>query len=80
MSAFNEVDLQSLTPVQRRYLDQREHLLQSALEDILLHARQVRHDLQSGGGIWLDSFGPLTPEERGLILREARKMLDLPQE
>ena len=68
------VEREGLSEAQCRYLDKREELLRTALEDALCASGSLRQAMRDGHGIWIDSFAPLTPAERTMVLRELKKI------
>lgn len=75
---FSPEELASFGPEQIRYLSRREDLLRAALEDCLIAGPQLRDALLRKRPIWFDSFEPLYPQERTLILVESCRMFEIP--
>lgn len=63
-----------VTPRELHHPEQREQFWRTALEDALCAGDKIRIPLRDGVGVWYDSLGPLTPQERTLVLRELRRI------
>jgi hypothetical protein len=70
--------MNKFTPNEQRYLEKRQELWRTALEDALVDSHKLRPLLRDGKGVWWDSMAPLTAKERTFVLRELRKIWDLP--
>lgn len=71
-------ELEMMSRSERAHLARRQELWRAALEYALCNSQKLIKDMRDGHGIWFDAMGPLTPEERTLVLRELRKIWNLP--
>jgi hypothetical protein len=72
MAIVTEEELEKLTPAEKRYLEHRQQLWRTALEDALIKGPELRNAMRDGKGVNWDSLAPLTAQERTLVFRELR--------